>query len=120
METRSPESGSGLFYSGTREEVKLGDRVRIRRWIRSDQFGTVIYIPGLSPRHKELEGRDFRKWAIELEDPYRTVVGMYYGPEESQPSKRIELVSRGEPRTLDPAVILDPTQDLEEEGSAPP
>lgn len=114
METRSPSVRSGLYYFGTREDVRLGDRVRIRRWIRSDLFGTVVYIPGLSPRHREMEGTDFRKWAIELEDSRRTVVGMYYGPEESQPSKRIALVSRGVPKALDRAVALDPTQQPEE------
>ena len=47
--------GSRLFYFGTQEEVRLADRVAIRRLLRKELQGTVTYIPGISPQHGDLE-----------------------------------------------------------------
>jgi hypothetical protein len=89
---------SGLFYHGTKEEVRLGDRVRLRRWIRRPLVGVVCYIPGLSPVHPEI-GADC--WAIRLADESLSVTA--YSPEQAQPRRHIELVARGEaPRAIDP------------------
>jgi hypothetical protein len=107
---------SGLFYHGTKEEVRLGDRVRIRRWLRRPLKGVVSYIPGLSPLHPEI-GSD--EWAILLPDgSLRCTV---YSPRErSTVRPHIEFVARGEPP---PA--LDPKRRLEdwwepEEGNEEP
>lgn len=97
--------GSGLYYYGTHDEVRLGDRVRIKRWLRSDLYGTVCYIPGLSPTHAAI-GND--QWAIRLDD--ETVVAMGYFPEDQlcgQPGKKYILVGRGTGGELDPNERLD-------------
>jgi hypothetical protein len=97
MQSDAPRS-SGLFYHGTKEEVRLGDCVRLRRWIRRPLEGVVCYIPGLSPVHPEI-GSD--QWAIRLSDGSLSVT--VYSPREAQPRPHIELVARGEsPPELDP------------------
>ncbi|HEX7708964.1 MAG TPA: hypothetical protein VF701_21085 [Thermoanaerobaculia bacterium] len=84
-----------LVYHGTSDEVRLGDRVRLTRLIRKPVYGTVTYMPGVSPRHREMEWPEFSRWAIELDDG--TVMSWPYVPEELQPSKRLQLVRRGDP-----------------------
>ena len=84
---------SRLFYYGTREEVRLGDRVRIRRWFRRPLDAVVCYIPGLSQPHRELEYAGTRQWAIELADGSLRVMGYY--PDQLQPERSMELVERG-------------------------
>jgi hypothetical protein len=98
---------SGLYYYGTGEDVRLGDRVRIRRWIRSDLFGVVCYIPGISSRHPALEYEDVAKWAIRLDDG--TVFAMGYDTVNKfgQPKKNLVLLSRGQDRLLDPDETLE-------------
>ena len=107
--TGENSGSSGLFYSGTKEEVRLGDRVRIRRWLRKPLEGVVCYIPGLSPRHPELEYGGTRQWAIELGDGSLRVSGYY--PSQIQPSGKIELVERDSD-----FVPVDPSAKLEDWG----
>jgi len=106
VETR--EGGSGLFYHGTGEEVRLGDRVRIKRLFGRDLLGSVCYIPGKSPVHKDLEYDDVRQWAIRLDDG--TVLAMAYSPQHrlGQPKRDLVLVER----SLSPQV-LSPSEELE-------
>jgi hypothetical protein len=113
----NPES-SRLFYHGTSDEVCLGDRVRLRRWIRRPLEGVVCYIPGLSPIHREI-GAD--QWAIRLADGSLSVT--VYSPTQAQPRPHIELVARGAaPPAIDPAKRLEDWwepedgQEEEEEG----
>lgn len=87
------QANSGLYYHGTNIEVCLGDRVRIKRWLRGSLVGVVCYIPGLSPYVSEFEDGSIREWAIAHAD--RTVTSMLYVPGEV-PSKSIEFVSRGD------------------------
>lgn len=99
---------SGLFYSGTTDEVRLGDRVRIHRLLRRDLMGTVCYIPGISPPHPDLEYDDVRQWAIRLDDG--TVLAIGYSPEHrlGQPKRDLILVNRsGDSRSLMPDEELD-------------
>lgn len=84
-----------LYYHGTAEDVRLGDRVRIRRLMRKPLSGVVCHIPGESPPHPEMIWEDgVGNWAIRLEDG--SLIGWIFLPDEVQPSKRIELISRGE------------------------
>lgn len=54
-----------LFYHGTEDEVRLGDRIRVRRLLRSDLLATVKYIPGQSrPDPNILD----HQWAYETGD----------------------------------------------------
>ena len=92
--------GSKLYYFGTREEVRLGDIVRIRRWLRRDLEGTVCYIPGVSPKNKSIEFEDVKQWGIRLRDG--AVLLTIYAPEHVQPTKDVEFVSRGEGGGLEP------------------
>ena len=94
----SANNGSRMFYHGTRMEVQLGDRVRVRpwlfRWFRKAQDGAVCYIPGISPKHRHLEYEDVKKWAIRLEDG--TVLSAVYDPSkhvivQTAPSVRVAL-----------------------------
>jgi hypothetical protein len=86
-------TGSRLFYFGTNEEVRLGDRVLMRRWLFRNIVGTVCYIPGISPLHSEL-GDD--QWAIRGD--HGTVWAMGYFPDDKrygQPRRRLVLLERG-------------------------
>ena len=95
-----------LRYAGTNEEVRLGDRVRIRRWLRRPIVGTVTYIPGVSRVHHELEGEGEREWAIQLDDG--RIMSWLFLPERLQPKPGIELVARGDAGYRG----LQPTTDL--------
>ncbi len=82
-----------LLYRDTDDEVRLGDRVLMKRLFRKPLHGTVVYMPGVSPPHAEMEWPEFSRWAIELDDG--TVLAWPYVPGELQPSKRIKLLRRG-------------------------
>lgn len=103
-ETDMSQQSSNLFYHGAATEVRLGDRVRLRRFFRPDQSGVVCYIPGLSPNHSELEYEDVRQWAIRADDG--SVYPIVYDPENFQPPKRICFVSRGTGGELTPDETL--------------
>ena len=103
----SEESPDSKFcYHGTRDPVRLGDRVRVRRFLRRAEDGVVCYIPGTSPLHRELEYGGMRHWAIQRPDGSLLVMG--YAPHQCGPRRGIELVSRG--AALE---SLDPGQQLE-------
>ena len=84
-----------LFYFGTSEEVRLGDRIAMKRLLRKPVHGTVVYMPGVSPVHPEMEWPEFSRWAIEFEDG--TLLAWPYTPDTLQPDKRIILLERGSP-----------------------
>lgn len=94
-------SGSGLFYAGTQEEVRLGDQVRIRRSAGADAEGVVSYIPGFGPRHPDLEIGGMHHWAVTLADG--AVLQQLYAPERLQPKDDLLFVARGETESLPPA-----------------
>jgi hypothetical protein len=98
-------SRSGLFYWRTETEVRLGDRVLMKRWLRSALRGTVCYIPGLSRRHAELEDEGVRQWAVRSEDG--AVYPILYDPQHFQPPKAIQFVERGEIGLLHPDEHLE-------------
>lgn len=84
-------TSSGLFYAGTKDEVRLGDRVRVKRWLRSHLEGVVSYVPGLS-RYRRALGSD--QWAIRLADDDSDLL-LVYAPDQVQPPDKIVLVERG-------------------------
>ena len=90
------------YVSG--EDVRLGDVIRIRRFLRSPVTGTVCYLPGFSPIHSEMEYEDVRQWAYRTADG--TVYAMAYDPDFAQPPKSMELVCRG------PEVSISPGEEL--------
>ncbi len=88
--------GSRLFYFGTQDEVRLGDRIAIRRILRKEQYGTLAYIPGISTIREELEYEDVRQWAFTCENG--STYAICYDPDNLQPPNKIRLISRGDPR----------------------
>ncbi len=88
---------SRLFYHGTDVEVMLGDIVPVKRLIRRNVQGTVVYIPGISPKHPDIEDEYGPQWAIELENG--RILLMIYWPEGSQPKSDIKLIERGETKS---------------------
>lgn len=98
-------SSSRLYYNGSSIDVRLGDRVRIRRLFRADLQGTVCYIPGLSPRHRELEDAGVKQWAIRSDDG--SVYPILYDPDHFQPPSKIVFVARGDGPVLKPEDHLE-------------
>jgi hypothetical protein len=43
------------IYYKDRQDVELGDRVEVRSFLFFKDTGTVVYIPRVSPFHKEME-----------------------------------------------------------------
>jgi hypothetical protein len=95
--------GSGLFYR-TGDEVMLGDRVRMRRWFRRSLDCVVCYIPGVSPKHPEMEYADVRQWAVRAKDG--AVYPILYDPDTFQPPSSIQFVGRGDKGLLIPEETL--------------
>lgn len=84
---------SRIFYDGTQEEVQLGDRIEVRRWLRKPRYARVCYIPGISSTHPEIGLTD---WAIRYDDDSMSLFGYspddpHYGP---YIGKSIKLLSR--------------------------
>lgn len=94
---------SRLRYS-TGEEVRLGDRVVMKRLLRRHVAATVCYIPGISPLHESFEYEDVRQWAVRADDG--AVYPILYDPDSFQPPKRIVFVARG------PAIGPPPANEL--------
>jgi len=103
---RTPSGRTVLFYYGTDIDVQLGDRVIWKRFFRSNVEGTVVYIPGISPRHPDLECEGVRQWAVELDDG--SIMLMLYWPEDKkgQPRSNIKFKSRGTRKSLPPETRL--------------
>jgi hypothetical protein len=103
-ERASAKRHSRLFYYGTQIEVELGDRVRFKRWFRSDLEGIVCYIPGISPKHRELEHGNIKKWATRVPDG--TVFATIYCPDRVQPKKNLVFVARSADPGINPKTPL--------------
>ena len=101
--TAQNQAAGHLHYPGTEIEIRLGDRIEYRK-IFGGKFGlfgkkqgTVVYLPGASPKNKDMEQDDYnRYWAIQL-DGEKTQIIFPYFPQQEWVSKRITFVSRGEP-----------------------
>jgi hypothetical protein len=95
-----------LLYYGTNIDVRLGDRILWKRLFGRHVEGTVVYIPGISPRHPDLEREGIRQWAVELDDG--RIFLMLYWPEDKkgQPRSNIKFKSRGNSKSLPPEVRL--------------
>lgn len=48
--------------------VQLGDRVTIRRFLFWKYFGTVVYVPGISPRRGDMESANYRRICIKYDN----------------------------------------------------
>jgi hypothetical protein len=93
-----------MFYATSGEEVRLGDRVRIHRWLRPNLEGVVCHIPGLSPKNAEFD-TGMKCWAIHCDNG--RIWRMPYIPEHftGQPPNHIVFLGRGSvPRAADSAL----------------
>src|SRR5262245_29269990 len=95
-----PQS-SGLFYCGTNIEMRLGDRIEVKRFLRKPQRASVCYIPGISERNACLDFDDVRQWAFSTADG--SVYPCVYDPQHLQPPKHIRFIER----TDDPGIGPD-------------
>ena len=84
---------SQLRYSASGEPVRLGDRVRVKRFLRKPLEGTVYYLPGKSSPHPEMEYDGIRQWAIRLDNG--DLLLTIYEPERPSLDRRFELIERG-------------------------
>jgi hypothetical protein len=91
-----------LFYHGTNIEVQLGDKILWKRLFRKAVAATVVYIPGMGPRHPDMVYEGSEDWAFQLED--RRIVQTIYCPERVQPKPDIVFLARGEPKSLPPTL----------------
>lgn len=84
-----------LFYFGTKDEVKLGDRVEYcSRVFRRIRKGTVVCIPEKTALQYARGGEQPEDWLIKLDDG--TYTGWMFHPEDLQPPKRLRLISRAD------------------------
>jgi uncharacterized protein (UPF0254 family) len=98
-----------FVYKKTQEDVRIGDRVLVYRLFRRKVPATVVYLPGVSPPHPELEYEDIKHWAMRLDNGQLRVAGcMSEGIEELG---RIELLARGDAAAVEkltPSVPIEP------------
>lgn len=98
----------GLAYFGTNEEVRLGDRVRIRAFIVLKLDGVVCYIPGVSVKHDDMEYEGLRHVGIQLRSGELRQIHWVKGERSLRPG--VTLLERGQRyRPLDPCEVIDPT-----------
>jgi len=86
---------SNLFYKGTDIEVRLGDIVEYRSFwgFGKKHKGTVCYMPGESPIHRQFEDGGTPEWGIYIGNG--NIIKIAYVPEEFQPPRGIKYISRG-------------------------
>jgi hypothetical protein len=82
-----------MIYANSTTEMKLGDRVLIKRLFRKSLRGVVAYLPGISPPHAEMTD-DGGNFAVRVENGEMWAF-LYYS-DKPAPS-RIVFVSRGSP-----------------------
>jgi hypothetical protein len=87
-----------LYYHGSTDEVKVGDRVEVKRFLGKPMLGVVVYVPGQSPSNSDMvDESGLQDWAIELD--IGRILAWPFLPGELQPNKKIRLISRGHPFT---------------------
>ena len=79
--------------------------MRVKRFLRRDLEGKVCYLPGISPRHDELEYEDVKQWAIRTDDG--SVYPILYDLENFQSPKKIVFLGRTDDQGLQPNEILE-------------
>ena len=98
-----------LFYPKSDMEIRLGDRISIRKMFRR-RTGTVVYIPGESEHHSDMEYGDVKLWAIQLDGDEGNILQIgYFPPNEVVPSS-LKFIRRKE--IGDPAKNLRPDEEL--------
>ena len=94
-----------MFYADGVTDLRLGDRVEIRRFLRKPLKGVVCYVPGQCKPNRDMQGEGLEDWGVSLEDG--SIIAWVFLPEKTvKPS--IKLISRGDvgDRLLKPDVPL--------------
>ena len=96
---------SVLRYSNTDDEVRVGDLIRVKRFLRSPIEAYVVYVPGQSQLHSELEYDGVKQWAYQTADG--TVWASGFFPKEVPfASKKISLIRRTNHPGIGPEYLL--------------
>ena len=95
---------TSILRYATGEDIRLGDKIRVRRFLRSPLVATVCYLPGVSPKHPDIEYEDVRQWAYRAAKG--TVYVVLYAPETFQPPRKFEFISRGSEVGISPTERL--------------
>lgn len=101
---KSEKDSPKLVYFGTDIEVKIGDKVKMKRLILRDRECVVCYIPGVSEKHSEIEYEDVQQWGVK--DSEGAVWLMAYEPNRYPAPKNIVFVSRGDEPGIKPDYFL--------------
>jgi len=82
-----------LYYHNTETEVLEGDHIAFKSlFFGKTKLGRVSYIPAKTAIELSNENKNPDDWLIELSD--KTATGWLYHPEDMQPTKRIQFLSR--------------------------
>lgn len=57
-----------IRYHGSDTQVLLGDHVQFRSLFIFKKLGRAVYVPGISPEHKEMEGDEYSLLSVEYGD----------------------------------------------------
>lgn len=88
-------------YFNSDDDVRVGDVISVKRWFRSPVTACVVYVPGQSDVHSELEYDDVKQWAYQTDDG--TIWAGGYAPELLPfASNRISLVHRSSEPEISP------------------
>jgi len=85
---------NGLLYS-SRQELHLGDHIRVRRFLRSPLEGTIQYLTGESPRNDAFEYENEGRVTFSVRGSGNAVVTWTWPPGTVLAS-RFELLSRAQ------------------------
>lgn len=108
MGSRTAALRSGLVYFGTQDEVRLGDRIRMRAFLVLKLEGVVCYLPGVSAKHRDMEYEGLRHVGVELRSG--EVRQLHWPAGRSELPRGITLLERcAQFHPLTPNVQLDPT-----------
>ena len=110
-------SDSRRFYCSTKTEVRLGDRIRIRRRFRHFVDGTFCYVPGEGRPDTRMGNGPNEDWVIKTDDGKLLSESHLPGPlfptgdypsRFAELSKRITFIRRREPADPEPENLLPP------------
>ena len=81
-----------IYYHGGEIEVRLGDLVETSVFLFWRCQGRVVYVPGVSPKHPEMEFGGLVKVAIKTEDS--GMIGTVVIPETRTLRKKVKFIAR--------------------------
>lgn len=80
-----------VYYHGGEIEVRLGDVIETRVLLFWRCRGRVVYVPGVSPKHTEMEKNGLKNVGIRTDS---WMIGVAVMPETNALKKDVKFVSR--------------------------